>query len=221
MVATEVDDIDILGLQAGDDGAEVLVARVQAFIDDLGDAACVDRLLEAVSETLAVRSLVVQHGDLLVLEVLDHIGGGDFSLLVVAAAGAQHVPEAAGGEVGRRCRRRHHQNAVLGENVGSRHRGARKHRADDVADAFAGRLVGNRNGLLRITGIVEQLQDDLLAVDAASLVDLFSGRFRPVLHLLAIGRDRAGERRDDANGDIGKGERAEGDAGRQGQACQH
>ncbi|MNT32690.1 hypothetical protein D3C72_1685860 [compost metagenome] len=221
MITAEVDDIDVFGLQAGDDGAEILVARIETFVDDFGDAACVDRALEAVGEALAVGGLVVEDGDALVLEVLDDIGSGDLGLLVVTAAGAQHVPEAAGGQVRRGCRRRHHQDAVFGEHVGGRHRGARQHRADDEADAFAGRLVCDRHGLLRVAGVVHHLQDDLLAVDAAGLVDLFGGRFRAVLDLLPIGRDRAGERRDDANGDIGKGERSEGDAGRQGQASQH
>ncbi len=57
-------------------------------------------LLGLVGEALAVRGLVMDDRDLLVLEVVGEALAGDGALLVVATAGAEGVPEAALGEGG-------------------------------------------------------------------------------------------------------------------------
>ena len=142
-------------------------------------------------------------GDLLALQVLQDVVGCDLGLLVVAAAGAEDVSEAAIGQ-GRRGRgRRHHQDAALGEDVGGGHGDTRGHRADDEADLVADQQVGRRDALLGIAGIVGELQDDLLAPDAALLVDRVDGSLGAVLDLIAIGGDRTGQRREQADGDVG------------------
>ncbi len=60
--------------------------------------------MKRVGETLAVSALVVDDGDALVLEMFENVFGGDFGLLVVPAAGAQNIGQAALGEVRRRGR---------------------------------------------------------------------------------------------------------------------
>src|SRR5690606_6744429 len=125
-----------------------------------------------------IGALVVDHGNLLVLEVLQDIIGHDFSLLVVATAGTEHVFQAACGQVRAGGGRSDHQNAVFRENIGNGGGNAGRDRADDKLDAVADDLVGGGNALLRFTGIVGKLQDDFLALDAASLVDDFNGGFR-------------------------------------------
>ena len=96
--AAPVDDRDAGFLHLGDQRREVLVADVDAFIHDFGDAGGVHRLLGFVGKALAVRGLVVDDRDLGVLELLREIGAGNRALLVVAAAGAERVPQAALGE---------------------------------------------------------------------------------------------------------------------------
>ena len=66
--------------------------------------------------------------------------------------------------------------------------------AGDERDAAAGELVGDGHGLLRIAGVVADLEDQLLAVDAAGGVDVLDRLLGAGLHLLAEGRVLAGHR---------------------------
>ena len=122
MVAADIDQIDIVALQARHDGVKILVALVVGFEHLLGEAGLVQRLLGLVGETLAVGGLVVEDGDVLALVVLRDVLGGDQALLIVAAADARHVPELALGEqrVGRG--RRDLQHVAVGIGFGGRDR---------------------------------------------------------------------------------------------------
>ncbi len=93
-----VDDRNAGFLHLCDEGREVLVADVHAFVHDFGDASGIQSLLGFVSETLAVWRLVVNDGDLGVLEVVGQILAGNGALLVVTTAGAEGVPQATLGE---------------------------------------------------------------------------------------------------------------------------
>ncbi len=168
MVAAEIDHFGTGRLQLGDERGEILVARRDGIIMHFRDAALVDRRLESVGQTLAIGALVVDHGDLLVLQVLQDVIGHDFGLLVVAAAGAEHVFQIARGQVRAGGGRSDHQDVVFRENVGNRNGDAGRDRADNELDAVADDLVGGGNALLRFTGIVGKLQNDFLALDAAS-----------------------------------------------------
>ena len=53
--------------------------------------------------------------------------------------------------------------------------------ADDELDAVADELVGDRNALLRIGHVVALLEGDLLAEDAAGLVDVVDRLLRPMV----------------------------------------
>ena len=64
----------------------------------------------------------------------------------------------------------------------------------DKLYALAGKLIGDRDGLFRIAGIVADFQHDLLAEHAAGLVDVGHGLFGAGLHLLAEGGVFAGHR---------------------------
>jgi hypothetical protein len=73
--------------------------------------------------------------------------------------------------------------------------------AGDQRHAFRRHLVGDRDRLLRIAGIVADIEIELLAEHAARGVDILDGKLGAVLHLRAEGgiltRDRAddGDRR--------------------------
>ena len=75
--AAPIDDRDAGFLHLGDEGREVLVADVDAFVHDFGDAGGVHRLLGLVGKALAVGGLVVDDGDLGVLEVGGEVGAGN------------------------------------------------------------------------------------------------------------------------------------------------
>ncbi len=131
-------------------------------------------------------------GDLLVLHVVGDVLAGDAALLVVAAAGAEHVPQLALGDARVGRRRRDHQHAVLDVDLGRRHGDAGIEVADDEMHAFAEEIVGDRDALARIGDVVTDEQLDLLAVDAARGVDVGNGLLDAVLQLGAERRVRAG-----------------------------
>ena len=77
--------------------------------------------------------------------------------------------------------------------------------ADDELDAVADELVGDRDALLRIRDVVALLKDELLAENAARLVDVVDGLLRAVDELRAKGRIRPGDRSRDADLHVGAG----------------
>jgi hypothetical protein len=54
----------------------------------------------------------------------------------------------------------------------------------DESHAIAGELVGHGHGLLRVTGVVADVELELLAKDAAGGVDVGHGHLGAALHLL-------------------------------------
>ena len=54
----------------------------------------------------------------------------------------------------------------------------------DQRHAFGGHLVGDRHGLLRVAGVVADIEVELLAEHAAGGVDVLDGQLGAVLHLL-------------------------------------
>ena len=147
--AAPVEHLDAGVLQLGDERGEILLAGADAFVDHLGDAEIVHRLLGLVGEALAVRRLVVDDGDLLVLQIVGDVLAGDAALLIVAAAGAEHVPQLAFGDRRVGGRRRDHQHAVVDVDLRRRHGDAGIEVADDEVDALAEEIVGDRNALAR------------------------------------------------------------------------
>ena len=141
-------------------------------------------------------------GDLLVLELAEREVGPQLALLVVAAAGAEGVPQFAIGDLRVGRRRGDEQHAVVGIDFGGRNGDAGVEVADDELDAVADELVGDRHALLRIGDVVALLDRDLLAEDAAGLVDVL-GRLRDAVGQLRAERGvRAGDRTGDADLDL-------------------
>ncbi len=87
--------------------------------------------------------------------------------------------------------------------------------AVDELDLLADDQVRHRDRLLRIAGVVLDHDLDLLAVDAAGLVDRGGGGFGAALHLVADRGERAGHRTGDGDDEVvgqgGGGERRERD----------
>ena len=74
--------------------------------------------------------------------------------------------------------------------------------ADDELDAVADELVGDRYALLRVGDVVAGLDLDLLAKDAAGLVDVLGRLIDPLRELRAEGGVGPGDRPGDANLDL-------------------
>jgi hypothetical protein len=79
----------------GDQRGEILFTNVHAFIKRFLGAQFVELLLGFVGKALTVRGLVVNDGDLRILEMVEDILTGNDALLVVTAAGAERVPQLA------------------------------------------------------------------------------------------------------------------------------
>ena len=75
----------------------------------------------------------------------------------------------------------------------------------DELYALGGELVGHRNSLLRVAGVIAHFQDELLAIDAAGGVDVGHRHLGAALHLLTEGRVLAGDRAGHGDRDIGPG----------------
>ena len=202
MIAADIDQIDVVALQARHDGVKILVALVVGFEHLLGDAGLVERLLGLVGETFAVGGLVVEDGDVLALVVLDDVFGGDQALLVVAAADARHVPQLAFGEqrIGRG--RRDLQHVAVGIGFRRRDRRRRAIMTGDERDFRAGDLFRHRARLLRIAGVVLDIQRQFLAEHAAGGVEILHRLFGAVLHLPAECGFAARHRARHGDGDV-------------------
>ncbi len=206
------------GLDLGDDRRIVLLADVDAFVEDFLLAAGVHEAARGVGEPLAVGGLVVDDGDLLVLEIAERQIGPQLALLVVAAAGAEGVPQLAVGDLGIGRRGGDEQDVVVGIDFGGGDGDAGVEVADDELDAVADELVGDRDALLGIGDVVARLDLDLLAENAAGGVDVGGGLIDPLGQLRAERGVGAGDRAGDADLDVGLSAAAEQAARRQRQA---
>ena len=74
--------------------------------------------------------------------------------------------------------------------------------ADHELDAVADELVGDRNALLRIRHVVGRLHLELLAENAAGLVDILDRLLDTLSELSAEGGVRAGDRSRDPDLDL-------------------
>ncbi|QTK80831.1 hypothetical protein AT6N2_C3366 [Agrobacterium tumefaciens] len=209
VVTAKIDDIDIFRLQTSRQCAEILFTGCQGIIENLGDTAGIQRCFKGIRQTLAIGALVMNDRDLLVLEIGENVFRCNLGLLVVTTAGAEDIRQAAVGQARRSCRRRHHQHTVFGKDVRRRNGDARCYRTNDEMDPFGNQLVGCGNALLRLAAIIGKLQHDLFAEDAALFVDFIDCRLGAILDLVAIGSDGAGERRNQADDDLGMGKGCE------------
>ena len=100
---------------------------------------------------------------------------------------------------------RDEQDVVFRIDVGSGDRHAGVEVADDELDAVADELVRDRHALLRIGDVVALLERDLLAEDAAGLVDVVDRLLRAVDELRPESGVRSGDRPGDAHLDLRAG----------------
>src|SRR6266571_4110653 len=172
MIAADIDEVDVIALQARDDGVKILVALVVGLEHLFGKAGLVERLLGFVGEAFAVGGLVVEDGDVLAFVIFRNVFGGDQALLIVAAADARHVPELALGEQRIGGGRRDLQHVAVGIGFRRRDRRRRTIVARDEREFRAGELFRDRARLLGIAGIVADFQCQLLAEYASRRVEI-------------------------------------------------
>src|SRR5882762_8948551 len=177
MVATDVDQIDVVTLQARYDGGKILVALVVGLKHLFGDASLVERLFGLVGKAFAVAGLVIEDRDVLVLVVLRDVCAGNAALLIVAAANACHVPEAPVSELGGGGSGCNLQHVAVGIGFGGRNRRRRAVMTRNERDLGAGEFFRDRARLLGIAGIVADFQLQLLAEHAACGIEVGHGLF--------------------------------------------
>ena len=178
---------------------------IDALVEHFLHAALVHGLAGFVGKALTIGGLVMHDGDLLALHVLEDIGRRHRALLVVAAAGAEHVPHAALGHARIGGGRRDREDAVFLIDFGRRHGDAGIEVTDHELHALGRELVGDRHALFGIADVVADRGGDLLALDAAGRVDVFDRLFEAVLQLRAEGGIRSGQRAGDAELDLRRG----------------
>ena len=210
VVAAVVDQLDAKALELGDQGREVLVALVDGLVAQLLCAALVELLLELVGQALAVLALVLDDGDLVAELVVDDVVGGVGALDVVAAAGAEDVVEALLGELRVGRGRGDLQHALVVVHARRRDRARRAEVPVDEHHALVDELVGHRHRLLRVAGVVTDLDLELLAADAALGVQVLRRQLGAALHLLAEDGVLPGDRAGDGDGHVGVGDGGEG-----------
>ena len=211
VIAGEEDEVGIGGLQLGEDGGVVALARGQGVVEHHRHARVLEALLRFFGEALGVGGVVVQDGDL-----LEALGGNDLAghaaLFVIAGAGAEEKGKAlfrqahAGGPRGDL-----HDFGFVDDVLGSLGHGGTV-RPDDRHHPGGGQLLGGEGGRARITRVVFHNQLDLLAVDAARLVHFRNEQAHDLLHVLAFAGPLAGKRAHQADADSVRGK---GGTGRQ------
>jgi hypothetical protein len=158
---------------------------------------------EHLGGALAVGGAVVDHRDLLGLQVFHREVGDGHAHVVVARQDAKDVVVALPGE-GRVGGGRHVGQARAAVDGRGRNGGARIEVAQHALHAHVGQLVGHHHRLLGVGLVVFGLQHelDLLAADdEALLVEVFDREPRAVVVVLAPVGGAAGERAGVADGD--------------------
>jgi hypothetical protein len=153
--------------------------------------------------------VIDQDRDVLALVVLGEIRAGDRALLVVAAANAERVPQAALGEgrIGRG--RRDLQDVAFRICFRRRDRGGRAIVAGHERHFFAGEFFADRARLLGIASVVADFDRELLAEYPTGRIDVGDRLVGTILELLAEGCVLAGHRAGDPDGHVlsGRGAR--------------
>jgi len=193
-VARGVDHFRIVGLDLGDDGAELPVLDGVFVLGHDGDAELAGSFLEAGGQRLAEVVLKRDHhGALFAQDGAGQLGAGA-ALDLADEGGAEHEVAAAGDP------RMHRVGGDVGDAVGLKDAGggpggARIAAGDgDVHLVLGGQLGGDRHRFLRRGLIVVDQKLDRLAVDAALGVGLLDGQFGAGQRRLAVRRGEAGQR---------------------------
>ena len=197
---TPVHKIHIGVLQLGNQRGKIALPLVHAFNDDWLNTARLQIRGDRIDQSLAIRLLVVQEGDVLRLDDIGDVGGAHRRALQVGADGAQDGAVTLLRQLRRSGRGGNHHDAVLVVNLGGGHGGRRTEVADDELHAVINNLVGDRHRLLRLAGIVVGLDDELLAVKTAIGVQKINRGLGANLLNRAVLRDRAGFRAGEGDG---------------------
>jgi hypothetical protein len=155
----------------------VLLAGGDRLAQSRLDALGFHRLGHFVGQALAVGALVVDHRNLLALELLGEVGTGHLALLVITTGDGEDVLQAAIGDL-RVGRHGDHRDVGLDIDFGRRDGRRRAPVAVHEDDLLVHHLVGDGDGLFRIAGVVADFELQLLAINATLGVDVGRWPFR-------------------------------------------
>src|SRR5690606_27860844 len=200
VVAADVDQILVVTLELTDDGLVVAVAHVDTLVQSDFNAFLCEAVAHLSRHAATVGLLIVHDGDGLGVEYVGNVSGGERTLLVVAANGAEEEVWLDGvSDQGRRGSRRDRDNTFVLVDVHSRHRGAGACVCNGEFRARIDHAVGGRHGLLGLAAVVDEQRFQLLALDAARRVEGLDGGQCARLDLVSVlgGRTRHGLRNAD------------------------
>ena len=123
-------------------GGEVLVTLVDVIVLDNFHAQLLGGLADAVGQALGVGGLVVDDENGLGLQGFFEEPGGSRCLIIVTAAQAKHVGQAAVGHFFVGGGRGQHGDVFFGQGLGARDRGRGAVGTDDAHDFQVDQLVG-------------------------------------------------------------------------------
>ncbi len=205
VIAADVQNVDLSLLELGNKRGEVLLACCIGLVHLLLHAALVgDCLVHLVGEAFAVGGLVVKDGDFAREVGVGEEVAGHQALLVVAPAGAEHVPDPAIGEFRIGRGRRDLQDALVGIALGRRDRGTRAEMPGHNRRRPAGQLVGpTATACFGSHASSPTSRTEFFAENAACGVDVLDRLFGTGLHLGAERRVLPSHRPGDGDCDVG------------------
>ena len=208
MVATVVNEIDILFLQARHQGGEIFLTGGDAVEEDHVRPAFFQAILHRTGQTFTVLLFIMYHSDTLRLHFVENVFRCGGSLIGVQAGGAQDQLIAARGQLRSSRGRRDHQNAFVFIDVRRRLSGRGAQMANNVLDAVVDHFVGDRYRLFRVASVIIFDDLQLIALDAALSVDIRYRLLGTGKLLVAVLSHRAGHRPDDRDFDVFRQRRA-------------
>src|SRR5690606_5672646 len=175
------------GLELGDDGGVIAVADVDTLEQGDLDTFLAKAVTDLRGDTAAIGLLVVQNGNRLGLERFSNVASGKGTLLVVAADGTEEVMRLDGvGDQRRGGARGDGNDAFVLVHVHGWNSGAGAGMGYGKLGAGVDHAVGSRYGLLGFAAVIDEQRLELLAVDAARLVECFDGGEGARLDLVTV-----------------------------------
>ena len=203
MVATVVNEVDILFLQTRHQGREVFLTGGDTIKEHDVSIRFLQVVLHGARQTFTVLLFVMNDRDTLRLHFFDNVFGGRWALIGVQTGGAQDQLIATRRQLRRRCGRGDHQNAFVFVDIRRRLGGRGAQVTDNVFDAVVHHFVRHGNRLFRVTGIIIFYDLQFFALDTALRINIGNRLFCARKFLVAILCYRTGHRAHHGHFNIG------------------
>ncbi len=196
VVAAVIHKVDILFLQASNQGGEIFFTGGNTIKKDNIGIALLQAILHGARQSFAVLLFIVNDSDALRFHRFQDVFRGRWPLGGVQSGGTHNVLIAALGQLRVSRPRGNHQNTFIFIDIGCWLSRRRTQVTNNVLNTVVNDFVGHRYRLFWIAGIIVLYADQLIAFNPAFSVDVFNGLARAVKFHIAPLRYRAGHRPD-------------------------